>query len=106
MSLLVEDCSSCVEEPELEPEPELTVCPFELTTATFAKSVFSPKAALNASACAPVPAGAWLAAFVAVEHSEVAALFALQLVWSCWQMKLVSVPMSSVDPWLNDSYKF
>ena len=65
------DCWFCEDELELELvlvlelEPEDTVWPFELMTATLAKSVFSPNTALNASAWAPVPTGALFAAVIA-----------------------------------------
>lgn len=85
--------------PELAP----CVCPFEFTTATFAKFVFCPNAELNASACAPVPDCAWFAAFVALVHVEREDCDALHLSLSCSQMKLAMVPMSSADPWLNES---
>ena len=105
IDLLVADCGSCeaVLDEELDEELEVTVWPLELTTATFAKFVFNPNTALKASACAPVPAAALFAAEVADWHKLFASLLALQLVWSCWQMKLAIVPISSAEPWLKDS---
>lgn len=99
---LVDDDAAADDDALANVELAPTVWPFLLTTATLAKFVFNPNTALNASACPPVPTVALFAAVVAVEHSEFAALFALQLVWSCWQIKFVIIPMLSADPWSND----
>ena len=69
---------------------------------TAAKSVFFPNAALNASACAPVPFAAASAAWLAVVQVEMAAAFARHLLFSWPQMKLLITSMLSADPWLNE----
>lgn len=82
----------------LADEPACTVEPVLLMTATLAKSVVVPKAALKASACAPVPVEAASAAEVAVWQVEIAAALALHLSWSCWHMKLVITSIPSAEP--------
>jgi hypothetical protein len=83
---------------ELAADPAAIVEPVLLMTATLAKFVVIPKAALNASACAPVPTGALFAAFVAAVHVVSADEGALHASFSCWQMKLVIVVITSSDP--------